>query len=158
MECGPQPDDMSTRLERATGRKWKFDLNDASRRNAFRRGCAQAAEADIRAASEWCDGFSIDGRELESRTEPDAFSAPAWHSMLSSRYVHSDVPPRLLTVSALDGSSLECKSNVTSLRISSARLGNSSALRAPIGSSRSEIGSMKGPLGWITESPRRGSR
>jgi len=114
MKSDHQPGDSSTRLERATGRKPKFELNDGSRRNALRRDDAQAAQADIRTAREGCDWLAIEGRKVKPRMEPDAVSGPVWLAILWSPDVHLHVLPGLWTVSAPNRSSLECKSNETS--------------------------------------------
>ncbi len=116
MECGHRPRNVPTSPKRATGGKSKLDLNDGSRRDALGGRHAQATQTDIGAATERCDRFSVEGREVQPCVERDPFCVAPWFSMGSSRAVHSRVRPigGLLNLSAGGALSLECKSNVTS--------------------------------------------
>jgi hypothetical protein len=88
MERGHQPGDAPTSNERATVGKLKFELNDRSGRDTLRGRDADAAEADIGAASKRGERLSIEGREMDPRVEPNAFFAATWLSISSSPDVH----------------------------------------------------------------------
>lgn len=152
MECGDQPYDVPTSSEGATGGELNLDLNDGSRRDALRGRHAQATETDICTATQRCERFSIEGREVQPRLELDAFSAALGFSMLSGRTGHLRVLWGLLNLSARGLPCLECKSKVTSRGSTQPALGFPPRFGLEIGSSRGEIRSMNEPLRSITES------